>query len=326
VPQRLLSAEEESEMKVLVLGGAGFIGPRVMQRLAERGHDVSCMDINPNAPSLTALKASIPVVRGDITLMDDVVRVMTEVKPDRVLNLAYLLGAGDNDPHFAVRLNVLGMDNCFEAARLCGIKRVIYASSLAAFGQQRHFGDRAVVEDDLLMGRGVYAVSKIYNEHQAEWYNRAYGMAITGVRPANVTGPDKVRGSMDHVQCITLPARGQPVRFPFRDAMRLPIHVDDIAEVFVRVTLAASTQYPIYNSGGETISLGELADLVTRFLPDAQITFEKDEGGRATSGLYMMDNTRLRQEFEVHYAPFPQRVLEIINAVREEEGLPLVQG
>jgi nucleoside-diphosphate-sugar epimerase len=313
-------------MKVLVLGGAGFIGPRVMQRLVERGHDVFCMDINPNAPSLADLKDRIQVSRGDITLMDDVVRVMTEAKPDRVLNLAYLLGAGDNDPHFAVRLNILGMDNCFEAARLYGIKRVIYASSLAAFGQQRHFGDRPVVEDDLLMGRGVYAVSKIYNEHQAEWYNRAYGMAITGVRPANVTGPDKVRGSMDHVQCITQPARGLPAHFPFRDAMRLPIHVDDIAEVFVRVTLAGSTQYPIYNSGGETISLGELAGLVTRYLPDAEITFEKEEGGRATSGLYMMDNTRLLQEFEVQYAPFPQRVLEIINAVRADEGLPAVQG
>jgi nucleoside-diphosphate-sugar epimerase len=131
---------------------------------------------------------------------------------------------------------------------------------------------------------------------------------------------------MDHVQCITQPARGLPVQFPFRDAMRLPIHVDDIAEVFVRVTLANSTQYPVYNSGGETISLGELADLVTRYLPEAQITFEKDEGGRATSGLYLMDNTRLLQEFEVAYMPFTQRVLEIINAVRADEGLPLVQG
>ena len=313
-------------MKVLVLGGAGFIGPRVMQRLVERGHEVSCMDISPQAPALASLQGRIQMSRGDVTLMDDVVRVMLEVKPDRVLNLAYLLGAGENDPHFAVRLNILGMDNCFEAARICGIKRVIYASSLAVYGQQRHFGERAVTEDDLRMGTGVYAVSKIYNEHQAEWYNRAYQMAITGVRPANVTGPDKERGSMDHVRCITLPARGEPVQFPYRDAMRLPIHVEDIAEVFVRVTLADATQHSIYNSGGETISLGELAGLVTRYLPDAQITFEQDAGGREASGLYLMDNSRLVHEFEVRYAPFPRRVLEIINAVREDEGLPLVHG
>jgi nucleoside-diphosphate-sugar epimerase len=108
--------------------------------------------------------------------------------------------------------------------------------------------------------------------------------------------------------------------------MRLPLHVDDIAEVFVRVTLAETTQYPIYNSGGETISLGELAGLVTRYLPDAQIAFDKDEGGLATSGMHKMDNTRLVQEFEVQYAPFPQRVLEIINDIRSEEGLPAVSG
>jgi nucleoside-diphosphate-sugar epimerase len=308
-------------MKVLVLGGTGFIGPRVMRRLVDRGHDVSCMDINPNSPLIEDLRDRIELWRGDVTLMDDVVEAMVDTKPDRVLNLAYALGAPESDPHPAVRLNILGMDNCFEAARICGIRRVAYASSLAVYGLQSHFGDRAVVEDDLRMGTGVYAVSKIYNEHQAEWYNKAFDMAITGIRPANVTGPDKARGSMDHVQCITQPARGLPVRFPYRDAMRLPIHVDDIAEVFVRVTLADAPAHSIYNSGGETISLGDLADLVRRYLPDADISFEKDEGGREISGMNMMDYTRLRQEFEVEYAPFAQRVLEIINDIRAEEGL-----
>jgi nucleoside-diphosphate-sugar epimerase len=319
-------------MKVLVLGGAGFIGPRVMRTLLDRGHQVACMDVNTNAASIADLRDRIDLFRGDITLMDDVMHAMLDSRPDRVLNLAYLLGArpdgvtGDQDPHYAVRLNILGMDNCFEAAHLCGVKRVVYASSLAVYGQQSYFGDRALTEGDLRMGSGVYAASKIFNEHQAEWYNKAFGMSITGVRPANVTGPDKVRGSTDHVLCITQPARGQPVHFPFRDAMRLPIHVDDISEIFVRVTLAESTNYQVYNSGGETISLGELADLVRKYLPEAQISFEKDEGGRATSGNYMMDNTRLREEFEVSLAPFPQRVLEIINDIRREEGLSPLAG
>ena len=317
-------------MKVLVLGGAGFIGPRVIRKLLERGHEVSCMDINPNSPSIADLKGQVQVSRGDVTLMDDVVRAMLEARPDRVINLAYLLGArsdgvtGEQDPHYAVRLNILGMDNCFEAARVCGIKRVVYASSLAVYGRQSEYGDRPLTEEDVRLGSGVYAASKIYNEHQAEWYNKGFGMQITGIRPANVTGPDKQRGSMDHVLCVTQPARGQPVNFPFRDAMRLPIHVEDISEIFARVTLPDATQYPVYNSGGETISMGELADLVRRFLPDAQISFDKEEGGRANSGNYMMDNTRLRQEFEYDLAPFPQRVLEIINDIRREEGLPLV--
>jgi nucleoside-diphosphate-sugar epimerase len=129
---------------------------------------------------------------------------------------------------------------------------------------------------------------------------------------------------MDHVLCITEPSRGKPIKFPFQDAMRLPIHVEDISEIFVRVTLAETTEHPVYNSGGETISMGDLAGLVKKYLPDAQIEFDKAEGGRATSGNYMMDNTRLVQEFEYNLAPFEQRVVEIINEIRKEEGLPLV--
>ncbi len=310
-------------MRILVLGGSGFIGPRVMRRLLERGHEVHCMDIAPNAPSLEGLRDDVAIARGDITLMDDVMEAMALSQPDRVLNLAYALGVGENDPHPQVRLNILGMDNCFEAARILGIRRVVYASSLAVYGPQRLHGERAVVEDDPRLGTSLYAASKIFNEHQADWYNRAFDMAITGVRPANITGPDKVRGSMDHVRCQVLPARGEPVQFPFRDGMTLPLHVEDIAEVFVRVTLAAETQHTIYNSGGESLSLGQLADIVRRFLPDAEITFDADDGGREASGLYLMDNSRLVEEFEVEYTPFEQRVMETINEARGE-GLPSV--
>ncbi len=317
-------------MKVLVLGGAGFIGPRVMQRLVDRGHDVACMDINPNSPTLEELKGKIESTRGDITLMDDVVEAVIQTKPDRIINLAYLLGFRPNgvtdaqDPHYAVRINILGMDNAFEAARMCGVKRVVYASSLAVYGRQSFYGERPLTEDDVRMGSGVYAASKIYNEHQAEWFNSAYNMEIVGIRPSNVTGPDKVRGSMDHVRVITEAARGLPASFPFKDAMRLPIHVDDISEMFTRMTLAEKTQYAVYNSGGETISMGDIAALVQTHLPDAQISFENEIGGRELSGNYMMDNSRLVQEFEYDLAPYPQRVLEIINAVRADEGLPPV--
>ena len=311
-------------MRVAVLGGSGFIGPRVMRRLVEHGHEVHCMDIAPDAPSLEPLRDRIQIIRGDITLMDDVVEALTLSKPDRVLNLAYALGAGESDPHPQVRLNILGMDNCFEAARILGIRRVVYASSLAVYGPQRLHGEHAVTEEEPRLGTGIYAASKIFNEHQADWYNHAFDMAITGVRPANITGPDKVRGSMNHVQCQVLPARNEPVHFPHRDTMTLPLHVEDIAEVFLRVTLAEETHYSIYNSGGESMSLGELAAIVREFLPEAEITFDEDEGGRDLSGLYLMDNSRLVEEFEVQYAPFQQRVAETLNEVRRAEGLPTV--
>src|SRR3989449_6033531 len=110
-----------------------------------------------------------------------------------------------------MKLNILGMDNYFEAARLWGVKRVVYPSSEAVSGLQKHFGDRLVHEDDATYGTSQYAVHKIFNEFQAQQYNKNYGMSITGGRPANVTGPDKMRGSVDHVRVLSLPAPRQPM-------------------------------------------------------------------------------------------------------------------
>ena len=58
-----------------------------------------------------------------------------------------------------------------------------------------------------------------------------------------------------------------------------------------------------------------------RFIPDARIEFD-DDGGLAESGNYLVDNSRLLNEFELEYAPFPQRVLEIINDIRQDMGQP----
>src|SRR5215510_14949556 len=182
-------------MSILVIGGMGFIGPRLIRRLIERGQSVVCMDVNltPASP-YASMPSQATLMRGDVTRFDDVMRAVLEVKPERLINLAYGLGAGEGNPHQVFRLDVLGMDNCFEAARLTGVQRVVYASSIAVSGQQSHFGERAVTEDDPVHGTSQYAMHKIFNEFQASKYIRNYKMSIIGVRPANVTGPDKVRG------------------------------------------------------------------------------------------------------------------------------------
>jgi nucleoside-diphosphate-sugar epimerase len=283
------------------------------------------MDLNPGAAAFADVPIGAPVLRGDITQFEDVMRIILEVKPERVINLAYGLGAGEGNPHQVMRLDILGMDNCFEAARLTGVTRVVYASSIAVSGQQSHFGDRMATEDDPLHGTSQYAMHKMFNEFQAQKFIRNYGMSIVGVRPANVTGPDKVRGSTDHVQIMVDAARGRPVHLPKKGLMRTLIHVEDIAEVFVRVLLAEAPRHHLYNSGGIPVSLGELADIVRGFLPDAQITFAQ-EGGREDSGNYLVDWSRLAKEFGIEYPGLHTRVLEVINDVRRQEGLPLVAG
>src|SRR5712664_3281995 len=308
-------------MAVLVIGATGFIGPRLIKRLLDRGESVVGMDLNPGAASFSGVPIGAPVVRGDVTQFEDVMRVVLDVKPERLINLAYGLGAGEGNPHQVMRLDILGMDNCFEAARLGGVRRVVYASSIAVSGLQSRFGDRLVNEDDPTYGTSQYAVHKTFNEFQARKYIKNYQMSITGVRPANVTGPDKVRGSVDHVQIMTEAARGRPVHLPKKGLMRLLIHVEDMAEVFTRILLADAPRHALYNSGGTPVSLGELADIVRELLPDAKITFEKDDG-REESGNYLVDNSRLGKEFGIEYPGLHTRVLEIINDVRRQEGLP----
>jgi nucleoside-diphosphate-sugar epimerase len=311
-------------MTVFVIGGTGFIGYRLVRLLVARGETVTCMDSHPGGHSFADLGGKVSSVRGDVAKFEDVVAAMTAAKPERVVNLAYLIGS-HHAPHVAMKTNVLGTDNCFEAARLLGVKHTVYAGSFAPNGRQSNYGDRAVTEDDPVHGEYQYARHKIMNEWQALDYIEKFGMCITGIRAAYVTGPDKVRGTVDHVRCITEPARGNAVTLPFKDAMYCAIHVDDMAEVFARVLMADKPAHRVYNSGGTPISLGEIADIVRSYLPDAKITFQHERGANEGNATYLLDNSRLRSEFGIQYPPFPERVLQIINDTRRDVGLPPVR-
>jgi nucleoside-diphosphate-sugar epimerase len=296
-------------MSIFVIGGTGFIGRRLVRQLVARGESVTCMN------TTSAPIAGVSVVRGDITQLDEVLACMAAAKPTRTVNLSYLHGS-DNAPYLAMKRNLVGMANFFEAARLLGVRRVVYASSIAVNGAQKNYGDRPITEDDPCHGEGQYAAHKIFNEGQARDYADKYGMSITGIRPANVTGPDKFRGSVDHANCIALPARGRAVHLPHGGLMRLLIHVNDIADIFVRVLMADAPKFRIYNSGGTPISLRELAEMVRGFIPGATISFADENGGRNLSGGYLLDNSRLTGEFGVRFPPLEQRVQDVIAEAR----------
>jgi len=88
---------------------------------------------------------------------------------------------------------------------------------------------------------------------------------------------------------------------------------------------ASSTraQAQVTPEGRRIRSLGELADIVRGFIPDAKITFT-NEGGREESGNYLVDWSRLAKEFGLEYPGLYTRVLEVLNEVRQQEGLPPV--
>jgi nucleoside-diphosphate-sugar epimerase len=164
----------------------------------------------------------------------------------------------------------------------------------------------------------------VTNEWQALDYIEKYGMSITGLRTSYITGRDKVRGSVGHVRCITEPALGHPVTLPFRDIMQCVLHVDEVADLFARVLLAEKPAHRIYNTGGTTVSLGEIADIVRSFIPDASISFERESGARQGSATYLLDNRRLTSEFGIRFRPFRDQVLQVINDTRSRAGLPLL--
>src|ERR1700716_4397767 len=102
-------------MPILLIGGTGFIGRRLVPLLAQRGEEIVCMDINPQTANFSDYGKQVRVLRGDVSQIDDVMNAMANAKPSRVINLAYWLGS-EHMPRIAFKLNILGLGNFFQAA------------------------------------------------------------------------------------------------------------------------------------------------------------------------------------------------------------------
>ena len=271
-------------MSILVIGGTGFIGRRLVPLLAQRGEEIVCMDINPATANYGVSANKCGWCAAMSASSTTSWRQWSQPSPSGWSTLPISSAANIRRGSRSSSISSAWTIALKRHGR-ASVRRVAYASSLAVSGEQHFYGDRTVNEDDFRHGHVQYAMHKIFNEWQAQDYREKHGLDITAIRPANVTGNDKIVGSVDHVKVITFPARGEPISFPFKDAMRCPIHVDEVAEIFARVIMSDRPKQWIYNTGGVAISLGEIADIVREYLPDAKISFDKDTAAKRSRAI-----------------------------------------
>ena len=325
-------------MNILVIGGSGLFGRKTVVKLLE-DKDVKTvvnMDVAPPREyylkSIAKYADRYHFVRGDISQLEVLLDIMRTYQIDRMVNFAFLMGTVvEENPRLATKINVLGMSNAFEAARLMGVKRVIFPSSETVYGVQNDYGDREVVEDDRLYPSHAYALAKRLAELNADQYTEKYGMSFTAMRPCIGYGhggqsPFIVKYLSD---LVSLPAVGKPYAIEADGKNQFsPVIADDVG-AFTRLLLKAdASPHPAYNLGGPPTSMRDIADQVKKFIPDAQISFGTQVlGGQGKSGLpWKVSMARAEKDFGFKLMPLEQMVLTHINEAREEAGMPPVKG
>jgi UDP-glucose 4-epimerase len=173
--------------RVVVTGGAGFIGAHLVSRLVDRGDDVIAFD-NLRRGRREALEPHVG--HGTVRLVEGDIRQLDALRPvvrgcDVVHHLAAqsnVMGAMEN-PDYSVTTNVLGTFNVLQAAAEAGVRRVVFASSREVYGEPRTLPAR---EDAPLHARSLYGASKVAGEAYCRTFAATHGMGVDVLRLANV--------------------------------------------------------------------------------------------------------------------------------------------
>lgn len=237
-------------MRVLVTGGAGFIGSHTVDRLIGNGAEVIIVD-DLSTGEKENINQSACFEELDIA-SEDLSNVFERFKPEFVIHLAAQASVPSsiNNPVNDCRTNVLGSVNLFENCRRYGTSKVVYASSAAVYGNPDTI---TVSEDTPLRPRSFYGLSKLAPEFYLKVFHDLYGLRYTVLRYANVYGPRQNAAGEGGVISIfsTRLLTGQvPVIFGDGEQTRDFVYVEDIAEANV---LALNTgDQMVLNIGTDT--------------------------------------------------------------------------
>lgn len=312
-------------MKVLVTGGTGFIGVNLVKKLLAGGHNPVVLSRRPTFGD-AELAGKVEVLSADLRDFADTVRCIHHSGASRVVHVAYALTAeGEANPHWAVQVNVLGTNNLFEAARLSGIDRIIFCSSIAAYATPDMYGDRAVEEDEVLLrSKSIYGATKALNEFMAAKFEAKYGVEIVSIRISAVYGSGReARGVTAWTsEMVAAAVANRKIKLGIRpDQKSNFIYVEDSAEQLMRLVVKKKLHYRIYNSGGVTSTPAHFAQIVRKYIPGADIQFDETAGHWPYP--HLVNGRRLENEIEFQVRQPEDALLEQLNAERANRKLAL---
>ena len=265
-------------MKVLVTGGAGFIGSNLCEYLLAHNYKVVCLDnfatgkIENLLPLLNRYLDTFKLIVGDIRDLSDCQKAVVGV--DYILHEAALgsVPRSIKDPATTNTVNIGGFLNMLIAARDAGVKRFMYAASSSTYGDSQSLPK---VEDVIGRPLSPYAVTKYVNELYADVFARTYGMECIGLRYFNVFGrrqdPFGAFAAVIPLFVKKLMAHESPVINGDGEYSRDFTYIDNVIQMNM---LAMTTTNPdavnqVYNTAfGERTTLNQLVNYLKEYLSE----------------------------------------------------------
>ncbi len=266
-------------MNVLITGGTGNIGSRLLVPLVRRGDHVVVFDVRPQPTFASPEFGRAEVVIGDLGDRDSVLEVVRSRKINSIFHFgAMLSGSAEQHPYEAWRANMDGTLNVLDAARFGGAQRVIFSSTIATYGE--HVSG-ALNDDSPQWPVSLYGVTKVAGERMGVYYHRQFGVDFRAIRlPIILTSHAAVGAASAYAAAVfEHSVLDGEYDFCVNPATRAPmLYIDDAVQSFLNLHDAPSANLKrrVYNIHGMSPSAEELERTVLARVPDARITYHPD--------------------------------------------------